>query len=173
MALAIKAVNLLLEYTPQKKIKNALNNLHLPARAEVISHKPVRIIDGAHTPLSISMVVDTIKSNFAYKKALLVFGANIDKEIKKMLKILLPRFNIAIFTKANTPRAASPEYIIKIAKNMRRETICHTTENVPEAIKKAEGILQKNNLLLITGSFYVAGDAIKYYKETGSYEAEI
>lgn len=144
--------------------------MRLPARIEVISNlptakqagNPITIVDVAHNPVSISALVKSIKETFDYNRLLLIFGASQDKDIKNMIKILIPITDKIIFTKAGHPRALSPDILKKMASQ-----VCNiqsmAINNVTRAIEVAKMLAKKDDIILITGSFYLVGDALSYY----------
>ena len=68
-----------------------------------------------------------------------------------------------IVTRSKNPRAALPEDLCQ-----RIEKLCYKQpvifDNTPDAVIEAKRIATKNDLICITGSAYVAGEAMQVLK---------
>ncbi|MHC4183610.1 MAG: bifunctional folylpolyglutamate synthase/dihydrofolate synthase [Planctomycetota bacterium] len=60
---------------------NALAKIKCPARIEVVSTKPLIILDTAHTVSSMKFLRESIKENFTFKRLILIIGLSADKDI--------------------------------------------------------------------------------------------
>jgi len=137
-------------------IKGA-KNVHVRGRCEVVSRKPFVIIDTAHNGASMKTLRETIRRNFGARKAVFIFGASRDKNIRDMLKEILPAAKDIILTKADSPRAEEPANIAKLIPG--RNVIL--AENIKSAYNIALSLAGKTGMIVITGSFYLAGDAFR------------
>jgi dihydrofolate synthase/folylpolyglutamate synthase len=134
---------------------NALAKVKCPARIEVVSKKPLVILDTAHTVSSMKFLRESIKENFSFKRLILVIGLSADKDIEGVLREITCAADELIFTRTNNPREAEPRQLALIAKkSYSKEPI--VIENIDEALREAKRIADKNDLICITGSFYLA-----------------
>ena len=150
-------------------IRKGLYRTLWPGRCEVISRKPLVILDGAQNVASAMALGNVIKEDFSagggsacggsYKKLILVFGVCCDKDILGIAKELFPMADEVILTKANSPRAAEPEFIQGQGVRVKGQGKIHLTKNVKEAIEKAREIAEAKDLILVTGSLFVVGEA--------------
>ena len=70
-----------------------------------------------------------------------------------------------IFTRATTtPRAASPEDLQKMFAE-RSGKMSQVAKNLPEAIEIATRAVSREALIVVTGSFYLVGEASKYVQQ--------
>ena len=70
-----------------------------------------------------------------------------------------------IFTRAAaTPRAADPEDLQKMFQE-RSGKMSQIARTVPEAVEMAVRGVSREDLVCVTGSFYVVGEALKYLSE--------
>ena len=144
-------------------IKSARKRLELPGRIELISGRPDVIIDSAHNAVSIRATADTVK-NLKHNKAILIFALSADKEISKIINIVITSADIIIFTRTNHPRLMEPERFIRYLPN-DSDKIFLTEPDYTNALSMARRLAQADDLILITGSFYLAGAMKKLLKD--------
>jgi dihydrofolate synthase/folylpolyglutamate synthase len=159
-ALAIGMVEALAEeritaLSIQRGLKEAL----WPGRLEVASRRPGIVLDGAHNTASAAALKEALKRHFKYKKLILVLGMSQDKDIKGVCDILARLAGKVILTKSGNSRAAEPEFIQKM---LHRQA--ELTKNIKEAIAMAKKSANPRDLILITGSLFVAGEARRCLK---------
>ncbi len=156
-AVAIGAVELLskqgVKIDPES-IRNGLNAAVWPGRCEVISRSPWVVLDGAQNSASTSVLAKALKSNFKYKRLILVFGVSSDKDIKGICRILSGLSDIIILTRADNPRAADPKQLGGYFKGKR----LYSTESVSQAKAISLRVARKSDLILVCGSLFVVGE---------------
>jgi dihydrofolate synthase / folylpolyglutamate synthase len=133
-----------------------LKNTHWEARLEVLQNQPLFLLDGAHNPAGISVLCRTFKKDFSYRRLILIFGALADKDYRQMLQKIVPLASIIILTQLKTKRAVPVNDIMETVKKMGYPAI--VTENVKQAIERAQAMAKKQDLICATGSFYLAGE---------------
>ncbi|MDP3042230.1 MAG: folylpolyglutamate synthase/dihydrofolate synthase family protein [Candidatus Omnitrophota bacterium] len=148
-----------------RAIRKGLYNTIWPGRCEVIQKNPLIILDGAQNLASAQVLRKTIKDNFSatnrggsafggrYRKLILVLGISADKDIAGICRTLSPLADEIILTRAATSRAADPE---KLAGYFKRKL--HLTPSVKEAKLLAKSLAGEKDLILVTGSLFVAGE---------------
>jgi dihydrofolate synthase/folylpolyglutamate synthase len=140
--------------TPQI-VRRAFQKVRLPGRVEVVERRPWLIVDAAHNPVSARALSKALAS-VPRRRTVLVFGASADKDYGSMLRTLLPGADLAIFTRAANPRAAAPSDLRKHAGN--RPAV--TAGSVARALAMARKAAGPGDAIVVTGSFYVAGEAL-------------
>ncbi len=145
-------------------VREGLKNVYLPARCEIISQKPEIMVDVAHNPDSCFALKNVIQKIYR-KKAIFVFGVAKDKKVEEMLRILSEVGEYFIFTKARHPRALDVDIIASYAErlNLRFERESSISRAMRKAISR-----QGEEIIVITGSFYVVGEALQYLRRTNS-----
>jgi dihydrofolate synthase/folylpolyglutamate synthase len=154
---AVAAVELLREYgfpVPARLIRQGLSKAVWPGRCEVISRRPWVVLDGAQNIASCQALRQAIKQNFPYRRLILVLGICRDKDIKGVCRQLRPLAETIILTKAATPRAAEPG---SLAAFFPQRNV-FLSANVKEARLKALTLAGKEDMILVTGSLFVAGE---------------
>jgi len=154
--------------TPEVRVAEGLAQTLSMGRAEVVWEQPKTIVDGAHTKDSIGALVRAIGAHIKYDSMVVVFGCSVDKDIDAMLEEISRGADKIIFTKAaDNPRAADPEMLrsryTSLTGKMSQVEPC-----VKEAINIAARAVGKGDLICVTGSFYIAGEAKKLFVEKES-----
>ena len=137
-------------------IRAGLKKAYLDARLEVLQKEPFFLLDGAHNPAGINSLCRALKKDFSYKRLILIFSSLLDKDYCRMLKKIAPLAYKIILTKLKTTRAELPDNMLKILDKIGYKAI--VTENVGQAIQKAQSLAGKQDLICATGSFYLAGE---------------
>lgn len=161
-ALVLGALEILRERSamviPDDIIRKALAALHCPARIEVVAEKPVIILDFAHTADSTRFLKKTLIENFVFRKLVLVLGFSQDKDLDNILKEIVMEADAIMVTRSKNPRAATPEDLYqRIERLCGKQPVIVT--NVREAVVAAKHMASEDDLICITGSAYVAGEA--------------
>ncbi len=140
------------EVTPVD-VREALRRVRLPGRIEIVRRRPWIIVDSAHNPVSARALVEGLRP-LRRRRTVLVFGASADKDWAGMLRAL-GRADLTIFTRAKSPRAAAPE---ALARRARGPAV--RVESVEAALALARTVARADDAVVVTGSFYVAGEAL-------------
>ncbi|MDR2966099.1 MAG: bifunctional folylpolyglutamate synthase/dihydrofolate synthase [Treponema sp.] len=156
-ALAITALRTAFPDISEDAIRSGLANLKIPARFEKISDTPPFIIDGAHTPESLELCMETFCS--LYKEGgILIFGCAADKDASAMAKIAYNRFSKIIITSIGTFKTNDPKKVYEAFTEYEKEKVELITD-IPEAVKQAAKFGQENGLpILGAGSFYLVSE---------------
>lgn len=142
-----------------------IENTGLRARLEVISHNPLILLDVSHNPHGIEATVETLKKYRAdFDRLLVVFGAMQDKDVTGMLSKLAELTPQFFFTAPHIQRALSPESLDTLARKLHLDST--TFASSKEAISAAHSVAKASDLILITGSFYLAGEALSHFSTT-------
>jgi len=141
-------------------IRKALAQVHCPARVEVIGKNPFIILDYAHTVDSMRFLRRSLLENFKFHKLVLILGFAQDKDLDNILREIVTVGDAIIVTRSKNPRAAPPEDL-----SQRIERLCgkqaEITDNTQDAVTAAKQMASKEDLICITGSAYVAGEAMQ------------
>lgn len=135
-------------------VRKALASARLPARVEVVARRPWIVVDSCHNPVSARALARALRG-LRRRRTILVFGASEDKNWGAMLRTLLPAADLAIFTRARSPRAADPE---ALARRARGSAV--TVGEVGRALRLARKLAGPGDAVVVAGSFYVAGEAL-------------
>ena len=124
-----------------------------PGRLEQISPNPDIVLDGAHNPAGALALAGYIARFYPDRKRWIIFGAMRDKAVTEISGILFPLADELILTSPNAPRAAAPEELLAIAGRGR------AVPHISAALKLVAGEASADDLILITGSLFLVGEA--------------
>lgn len=146
---------------PELKVLDGLESTTIPGRMELIQGEPSILLDGAHNPESLEALVQSIGSYINYDSMVVVFGCAADKDLDNTLEQVSRMGDKIIFTKAKgNPRAADPnelaDQFAEITSKMYQ--VAETLEEAIDIARRAGG---RGDLVCVTGSFYLVGEAKK------------
>jgi len=139
-------------------IKQGLAKARWPGRLEVVGRRPLLVLDGAHNPAGIAVLAQWLaEKKEEVQRVLLVIGMLDDKDRALAAHLLEPLVEMVIITKPNSYRA---EHWQELSKNFHENKVpVLLIENLAEAIGKAVQEAQTDDLVLVTGSLYLIGEA--------------
>jgi dihydrofolate synthase / folylpolyglutamate synthase len=143
-------------------IERGVRETHWPGRFQVIPATPGApeyVFDVAHNPAGAWALRSTLSAAHPDRPLTLIFGAMRDKAIGEMAEILFPLADRVIATRAGNPRSASPEEIREAAS--RTSTQIEEAADVAAAIELARTAPRPDAVVVITGSIYIVGEAMR------------
>jgi dihydrofolate synthase/folylpolyglutamate synthase len=141
-----------------EKAAEGLHQVRLAGRMEMICGDPRIMIDGAHNAASIRALIHAIGQNIPYDSMVVIFGCNSDKDIPGMLAELQYGADKVIFTRSSCPKAMSPQDLADQYTELCGK-MCQTASTLGEALQLARSAVGREDLICITGSFYLIGQA--------------
>jgi dihydrofolate synthase/folylpolyglutamate synthase len=166
--LAVLALKTAFPFITGDTIRRGLRAFKLPARFERVREDPPVIIDGAHTPASVELCVETFTSLYG-TGGLLLFGCAAGKNAEAMADILLPHFSRIIITTPGTYKISDPPGVYRIFRaRAKAEGSVVFIDETEQALRYALDLGREQGLpVLGTGSFYLAAEirsfALKIY----------
>ncbi len=144
------------------KAMEGLAKTTIPGRMEIINQTPKVIVDGAHNAASIDAMMRAIGQHVPYDSMVVIFGCCADKDVSGMLERITSGADKVIFTKVNNIRTADPNelaarYVEQFGK------MAQVADTLEEALSIANRAVTKEDLICITGSFYLVGEAKKFF----------
>lgn len=167
-ALALAAVDTLKERgfnIPEAQLHEGLAKTNLPGRMELVWDQPRILVDGAHNAASVGALMRCVGAHVPYDSMVCIFGCCEDKDIPAMLEKVALGGDKIIFTRAKSnPRAANPEELQREFAE-RSGKMSQLARTLPEALDLASRAVGRDDLIVVTGSFYLVGDTKKYLAE--------
>lgn len=148
--------------TPERQVALGLEKTLQRGRLEQVWDRPRILIDGAHTPESVEATIKALGAHERFDSMVVVFGCAADKNIDAMLEKVAIGADKLILTKSSeNPRAAKPEELLKRLEQLSTSgpRMAQIEPTVKEAINTAVRAVGRDDLILVTGSFYLAGEA--------------
>lgn len=141
-----------------QKAVAGLHTITMPGRMEMICRDPRILVDAAHNAASIKALIQAIGQHIPYDSLIFIFGCNVDKDIRGMLTELQYGADKVIFTRSNSPKAVSPLDLAEMYTEICGK-MCQTAFTLSEALRIAKSAITREDLICITGSFYLVGQA--------------
>ncbi|MFH1049870.1 MAG: folylpolyglutamate synthase/dihydrofolate synthase family protein [bacterium] len=133
-----------------------LNSQLTTDNGQPITDNPI-ILDTGHNPGAIRKLVESLRLHRPdIEKWNFVYGGMADKDIKSNLKIIQPQCEELILTRPQIDRAMELQKLKEIAEELQFQKIAIKPE-VTDAVKYA---IHSGKSVVISGSFYLAGEAL-------------
>ncbi|MBR6360656.1 MAG: bifunctional folylpolyglutamate synthase/dihydrofolate synthase, partial [Clostridia bacterium] len=163
---AVESVKSILPDISDDIVSSGINKSSMPARLELISDNPVVVLDGGHNEDCAKALAKYINANLSGKNITAVISIMADKDYRKYLEKVLPFVKSVIACRADVPRALDAAELSREA-----EKYCYDVKTIPDAVTAVGYALEnadKNDAVLVCGSFYFAGEVrktlIDYFK---------
>lgn len=139
-------------------IENGIANVELAGRVEQLTRHPITVVDGAHNGESMRALVDALDRHFDYEEFVCILGVNQDKNLVEILQAIHQMEpKIIIATRSTSQRAMPPERIAEAAEQLGMQS--RIAQNIGDAIEIAKEFAELDDMVCITGSLYVVGEA--------------
>jgi dihydrofolate synthase/folylpolyglutamate synthase len=120
---------------------------------------PEIVLDVAHNPAGAWALRSALSERYDNRPLIFVFGAMKDKAISEMTEILFPLADRVIATRPENPRSASPEEVQQAGS--RTGAVIELTGTTGEALKRARETANSTSVVVVTGSIYLVGEAMR------------
>ncbi|NHI77441.1 bifunctional folylpolyglutamate synthase/dihydrofolate synthase [Lactococcus petauri] len=146
----------------EEAIRKGLKRTFWPARMEEISRAPLTLLDGAHNVHAMQRLLENLKNEFSGRKITILFSALVTKDIPEMIKMLQTVDNSElILTTFDYPKALKLEDFTYLEKE--NVALAEDWKSTYAALKAN---LQKDDVLLMTGSLYFMSQIRAYILES-------
>ena len=142
-------------------IRKGLKNTRWPGRMQVISKDPTIMLDGAHNPAAVRALTYFISTELKYRRLILVIGMMKDKDTGAMLRAIVPFSDYVIYTRPACLRAASPKTLMSAASCLKKPG--EVVPTLTDALKRSIGMADPQDLIVISGSLFVVGEAMTFF----------
>jgi len=161
-ATAVAALEVLAEkgfHISGDSITKGLAQVSWPGRLQVLSRRPLLVVDSAHNPDSARKLKQSLEQYFDFDRAILIIGASSDKDIAGIVSELVPLFDKVIVTRSIHPRAMATAPIV--AEFSQHGVEAQATDNISTALPLALTLAGGKDLICVTGSLFVVAGAIE------------
>ena len=146
------------EKTFALSLLNIERNSRLHGRFELISRKPDIVVDVSHNLEAIKNLKKNLEF-FSYKKLYILIGMMHDKDYCACMKEVAKLDAEIILTRPRYSRAADPKVMMDCVNSQKHKFSVH--QNLVKAVNEVFDKLKKNDMLVVTGSFFLAGEFMK------------
>ena len=131
-------------------------------RIQQIMSSPLVVLDGAHSPVSIEALCHAIRENYRYTQVIFIVSIMKDKDLQAIGKIISKTADSVIVTQVlNNPRVMPAKTIYDTWSGIFKKIKTYTTPE--EAITIGLSSASPTDLICVTGSLYLVGQALKFF----------
>jgi len=159
-AVALAAVEAFFERgLPPEVVTDALAQVTVPGRFEVLGRAPLVVVDGAHNPPGAEVAAETLADDFDVAgRRILVVGFLEGRDVGAMLEALgAAEADLVVACTPRSPRAVPAEDVAAAARALGVDA--EVVADVGHAVDAALGVANADDAILVAGSLYVAGAA--------------
>ena len=138
-------------------LRKGFENAAWPGRLEAASKDPLVLLDGAHNPPAMQTLFGFLERVVAPRPIRVLFAAMRDKNVPAMVRTMSPLVKEWVVTAPATDRAVPAKVL---AETLRKEGVqAEPVEDVVEAIRRLHRDADREDVLVITGSLFLVGEA--------------
>lgn len=127
-----------------------------PGRMEILSRKPLIIIDGAHNYHGVLGLKNTLQNLLKDRRVIGVVGILEDKQVEKMIKTIIPLLDEVVVTEPNSPRRMKYSELMARVKKYHQNVTGY--QRILEAIIDVKSRADSEDVILVFGSLYMIGE---------------
>jgi dihydrofolate synthase/folylpolyglutamate synthase len=144
-------------------VKTGLAGVEWKGRMQLLSRSPLVMVDGAHNGESALALKKAVSDYLEYDNLIVILGISKTKALKTIIDPLSEIADEIIFTRASLPKAERPERLLEAYDG---DVEASTEPDITRSLERAFSIAKVNDLVLITGSLYLVGEAIGLLKSS-------
>ena len=168
-ATAITAVDILsrrhqIPLSPEK-IGKSLRTIEFAGRMETVQKHPTVILDGAHNPQKMGYLAQSLQAIYGNRDYTLIIGMLATKDAVSSITHLLPKAGRVIVTSPHVfgKPSIKIEEMAALIQNIDPSKMVETADNVTSGIHRALEGAMPDELIVVTGSIYMLGEAREYW----------
>jgi dihydrofolate synthase / folylpolyglutamate synthase len=142
-------------------IRRGIGEICWPGRFDVVSKRPLVILDCAHNEMSIAALLETMSIELGPGvKPRLIFGCQSAKEWGAMAAMLGPRVRDVTLTRAKPKSPLEPEELVA---HFAAHCPACVERNPIRAIERVISEMAPDDVALVTGSVYLIGEVYPHF----------
>jgi dihydrofolate synthase/folylpolyglutamate synthase len=142
------------------KLNQALPEIRVRGRFEIIRKEPVVVADAAHNPEGIENFAKDVMKYFGNRKKIIIFSVLKDKDYKKMIEEIIPVSDVLILTSSLDRRSLNTDELEKAVRSKIKSpegtkhppVEIYRKDDIKNSMKFALKISGENDIICITGS---------------------
>jgi dihydrofolate synthase/folylpolyglutamate synthase len=140
---------------PLEAARTGLASARWPGRLEEIGGPPPVLLDGAHNPAGVEVLLASLRALYPGRRVHLVFGVVADKDRGPMMRALFPKCTSVQLTPLDTPRSLAPAAYVDEARSLCADVAAWP--EVDAALAAARAKAGQGDVVLCTGSLFLVG----------------
>lgn len=146
----------------EDKIRAGISKINWAGRMQVLSQKPLIIVDGAHNVHGVKALMRTLERVFPGQKLIFVLSILADKDYSEMIHLFCGKAGQIFVAQNKSDRAATAEAQLKaVAKYQVSAKAC---DSVAAALQEAIQTSDEHSVIVAGGSLYTVGEVISAFK---------
>jgi dihydrofolate synthase/folylpolyglutamate synthase len=145
---------------PAEAVRQGIASVRWPGRFQLVRLRPTVVLDGAHDEAAAEALAETLSAFFPNRRIILVLSVGRDKDAAAIAAHLCPLADRVIATASNSPRALDAHSLKETVFRYSRHTAAYTPASL--ALQEALDQARPNDVIVVTGSLYVVGEAMRY-----------
>jgi dihydrofolate synthase / folylpolyglutamate synthase len=142
-------------------IRRGVREIYWPGRFDIVSKRPLAILDCAHNEMSIAALLETMSVELgADVKPRLIFGCQAAKEWARMAAMLGPRVRDVTLTRAKPKAPLEPEELLS---HFAPHCPARVERDPMRAVERVMSEMSPDDVALATGSVYLIGEVYPYF----------
>lgn len=146
-------------------IRQGFRSVNWPGRFQLVSQKPLTVLDGAHNDYSAYRLKKAVEAVFPDRPQILVLGISANKDLAGIVSNLARNTKAVIVTRARHSRAAAPEAIRSELSRLGIAAI--ETDRLETALERARELADEQDMIIVTGSLFLVGEALELMGRPG------
>ena len=143
----------------EQNIRDGLRDVTWPGRFDIVSRKPLFIIDGGHNPQCIDALVTNIRDYLTGRRVIALVGVLADKDYGEMFRPVMELVNSFVCITPDSPRKLEAK---ELAAHLRSAGAkAEGFDRVEDGVKAALSLAGEDGAVLCFGSLYSIGDIHK------------
>ncbi len=138
-------------------VRRGLAAVRWPARVELLGTRPYTIVDVGHNPASMRALCETLRELLGGRRVVLVLGMLATKDYRAVTSLVAPLADVVVTTAPDHPHALGAEALAEEARRYAPHVIA--CEDRLGAVERARELAGPEDVLVVTGSFYLVGAA--------------
>jgi dihydrofolate synthase/folylpolyglutamate synthase len=155
-ALAVRALEVAPRFTPSDAaVRAGLAAAVWPGRLQLVQTSPLVLLDCAHNPAAVDVVVEEVRLLAAGRRVRALFGVMRDKAWHSMLQSLGGLAAEIVLTRPRQPRSAEPDELATATPGPYRVE--------PDPVAAYRALVARSaaaDVVLVTGSIFLIGDVL-------------
>ncbi len=145
-------------------LREGLRTVRWPGRLQVVGERPWLVVDAAHNADSMARLFAALRRHFTYDRLILALGLLADKDLAGIAQeVGSATVDQILVTASKSTRAMPPERIAAALGEAAPHIPVRVEATVDAALAAALLEAEPRDLVCVTGSVYLAGEALRWF----------
>lgn len=146
------------------KISAGLAAVNWPARLQKVGSNPDVVLDVSHNPAGVQALLNDLREAFSFQKLHVIVGLLADKDYRQIAKLISSAADEILVVTPDSDRGLEADLLSREFNALGREV--HIVADFQKEFDRLVEKASPEDLICITGSHYVAGQFISFYKKS-------